>query len=520
MTIQWKQSLLAAVAALGVVAAVPATADAFCGFYVGGAGAEMFNDATQVVLLRDGTKTVVSMQNRYAGPLENFALVVPVPQVLMEANVKTLDEEIFTKIDTLTSPRLVEYWEQDPCNVNQWEREASPTAGGVNNGAVDDADGGGSVVVEAQFKVGEYEIVILSTEDSTALETWLDANDYSIPDGAAPYFEPYVQSDMYFFVAKVDVDEVTFKDGQAVLSPLRFHYDTADFALPVRLGMINSAGKQDLIVYTLGKNQRYELANYPNTTIPTNIEVVDDVRNDFPGFYRSLFERTVKENPGAAITEYAWPATGCDPCPGPVTLQPEDLETLGADVVGDQDYWSYVVTRIHMRYDKDDIGEDLMFKEADPIVGGREWRDQDGKLETGATPDSYNNFQARYIIRHRWEGEVACADPQFGIWGGDPNAEDPWAGPSVSSNPSPNTTGDAVFADGSVERAPVEELVAEDIPEIGVKARPPSMDDLGAKGSVGCSAAASPESVIPGALLALLGLGGMVVGRRRKRTLR
>ena len=514
MNLDMKTNLMAGLVAVGAALLAPASAQAFCGFYVGGAGAEMFNDATQVVLLREGTKTVVSMQNRYQGPLENFALVVPVPQVLMEDNVKTLDDEIFTKIDTLTSPRLVEYWEQDPCEPWGWEEDfaSAPQAdGGGNNGTTGEEPA--PVVVEAQFKVGEYEIVILSTEDSTALETWLTQNDYSIPSGAAPYFEPYVQGDMYFFVAKVDVNEVTFKDGQAVLSPLRFYYDTPDFALPVRLGMINSQGKQDLIVYTLGKEQRYELANYPNVTVPTNIEVVDDVRNDFPGFYRSLFERTVKENPGAAITEYAWPATGCDPCPGPVTLQPEDLETLGADVVGDQDYWSYVVTRIHMRYDKDDIGEDLMFKAADPIVGGREHRDAEGKLETGATVDAYNNFQARYIIRHRWEGPVECEDPQFGIWGGDPNSENPWDGPAVSSNPSPNTTGDAVFATGGNNR-PVEELVAEDIPELGIEARPMGSD--GTKRDVGCLSATA-DATIPAGLLVLFGLAGMSIGRRRRR---
>ena len=48
--------------ALFVAMAQPAAA--FCGFYVGGGGAELFADATQVALMRSGTKTVLSMQNR------------------------------------------------------------------------------------------------------------------------------------------------------------------------------------------------------------------------------------------------------------------------------------------------------------------------------------------------------------------------------------------------------------------------------------------------------------------------
>src|SRR4051794_10489900 len=104
------------VAALAVAPALLASrADAFCGFYVGGADAKMFNDATMVVMMREGTRTVLSMQNAYKGPPEKFAMVVPVPVVLQQENVKTLDPKLFDHVDQLASPRLVEYWEQDPC---------------------------------------------------------------------------------------------------------------------------------------------------------------------------------------------------------------------------------------------------------------------------------------------------------------------------------------------------------------------------------------------------------------------
>src|SRR5687768_16087173 len=84
--------------------------NAFCGFYVSGSDQKMFNDATQVVLMRQGTRTVLSMQNNFRGPLENFAMVVPVPVVLKESDVKTLNKAVLDRIETLGSPRLVEYW--------------------------------------------------------------------------------------------------------------------------------------------------------------------------------------------------------------------------------------------------------------------------------------------------------------------------------------------------------------------------------------------------------------------------
>src|SRR2546421_11377196 len=93
-------------AAAVAVAAQTGAADAFCGFYVSGSGEKMFNDATNVVLLRDGTRTVLSMQNDYKGPLDDFAMVIPVPGVLHQPDVKTLPRTVFGHTDALGSPRL------------------------------------------------------------------------------------------------------------------------------------------------------------------------------------------------------------------------------------------------------------------------------------------------------------------------------------------------------------------------------------------------------------------------------
>ena len=108
-------AILATALAVLAVFLAPRAAVAFCGFYVAGADAKLFNNATLVVLMRDGTRTVLSMQNNYQGPPSNFAMVVPVPIVLQKENVKTLPRAVFDRVDQMAAPRLVEYWEQDPC---------------------------------------------------------------------------------------------------------------------------------------------------------------------------------------------------------------------------------------------------------------------------------------------------------------------------------------------------------------------------------------------------------------------
>ena len=228
MTVVLSSSRFLAIAAVAgaVVASVPGRAQAFCGFFVAGSDAKLTNNASQVVLMRKGNRTVMTMSNTYQGPPENFAMVVPVPVVLQKKNVKTLPADVFDRVDSLSAPRLVEYWEQDPC------RPIARGDYGVSglSLAATGAGGGGKkakrdlgVTIEAQFVAGEYEVLILSATDSSGLETWLRREKYSIPKGAAEALAPYVRDKSKFFVAKVDIKKVK-RDAQGVvqLSPLRF----------------------------------------------------------------------------------------------------------------------------------------------------------------------------------------------------------------------------------------------------------------------------------------------------------
>jgi hypothetical protein len=513
--------LAVALALTAAALAAPGSASAFCGFYVSGADAKLFNNATQVVLMREGTRTVLSMQNNYQGPPENFAMVVPVPVVLQKESVKTLPREVFDRVDRLAAPRLVEYWEQDPCppeydsdSKGQVERSAPPSVAMAGGGPPTDY----GVKVEAQFTVGEYDIVILSAQDATGLDAWLRDNKYKIPAGAEPILRPYVQSGMKFFVARVDAKKVRFENGMATLSPLRFHYDSETFNLPVRLGLVNSAGAQDLIVHVLARGQRYELANYPNATIPTNLAVAETARDQFGAFYASLFDRTLQAKPGAVITEYAWDASTCDPCPSP-PLEPSEIATLGEDVISGpndaaQGTQSFVLTRLHARYDKSTLGEDLVFRAAPPIAGGREIPGPDGKLESGAQPHGMNNFQGRYAIRHAWNGPITCDNPRRGIWGGPP------PGLQVAGDTQPKPALNVAFAPRG---APLSSFLAEDVPEIGVKSTgsPPAGWNAPKSGGCACLLAAGSAGEEPnsgtGAGLAAAAAAAILLRARRRR---
>ena len=107
-------SIVAVVLALFVALASP-RAGAFCGFYVGKADAGLFNEASQVIVVRRDNRTVISMANDYRGELTEFALVVPVPKVLERGQIRIGERKLFERIDAYSAPRLAEYYDADPC---------------------------------------------------------------------------------------------------------------------------------------------------------------------------------------------------------------------------------------------------------------------------------------------------------------------------------------------------------------------------------------------------------------------
>ncbi|MGD0076941.1 MAG: DUF2330 domain-containing protein, partial [Candidatus Binataceae bacterium] len=229
--------LLIAILAVGM----PREALAFCGFYVGKADASLYNQASQVVMVRHQSKTVLSMMNDYKGDLKEFALVVPVPVVLKQEQIHIGERELFARIDAYSAPRLVEYSDQSPCAIPFASRAAGAPMSAERMEAREFETKSLGVTVEAQYTIGEYDIVILSAEQSDGLEKWLIGNGYRIPTGAARALRPYIEQQMRFFVAKVNLTEQA-RTGLNYLRPLQFAFESPKFMLPLRLGMINANG--------------------------------------------------------------------------------------------------------------------------------------------------------------------------------------------------------------------------------------------------------------------------------------
>ena len=246
------------------------------------------------------------------------------------------------------------------------------------------------VTIEARYTVGEYDILILSAKESGGLETWLRESGYRIPDGASRVLESYIKQRMRFFVAKVNLKEQA-KLGFSFLRPIQVAYESPKFMLPIRLGTVNAEGPQELFVFTLTRKGRVETTNYRTVRLPSDMDVPVFVKQEFPGFYRSLFAQQVRrEQMHAVFLEYAWDMAWCDPCAAD-PLSREELRQLGVFWLDEGNAASgqaqdVFLTRLHVRYDAAHFPEDLVFQE----TGDR------------------SNFQGRYVLRHPFAGAATC----------------------------------------------------------------------------------------------------------------
>ncbi|RKZ06972.1 DUF2330 domain-containing protein [Candidatus Fermentibacteria bacterium] len=391
---------------LALLSVVSIQTVAFCGFYVAKADTGLFNESSQVVYVRDEERNVVTMSSDFKGDVKDFAMVVPVPTVLKREQINVANHATLEHLDAYSAPRLVEYFDRDPCAPSPIHdlpgevQTAMPIGMSEKQRAIDLG-----VTIEAQYTVAEYDIILLSANESGGLVTWLKEQGYKLPEGAEPVVGSYLKQDMKFFVAKVNLDEFG-KSGYTHLRPIQIAYNYKKFMLPIRLGTVNASGKQELFIYALTRKGRVETTNYRTVKLPSNVDVPTFIKDkdEFASFYRDMFRTQVnKEDGNAVFLEYAWNMNWCDPCAAD-PMSNKELRELGAfwiKVEGKDDVQApaatvrrrvpsqareVYLTRLHVRYDRAHFPEDLMFQ----LTGNNK------------------NYQGRYVIRHPFEGEASC----------------------------------------------------------------------------------------------------------------
>ena len=336
---------------LAVLMTFSGAAMAFCGTYVSSYDS-LENTTSEVAIVRQAMRTTLTVASDVVGDARDFAMVIPVPLVLPEDAIHVIDSAVFDRLRGYSDPREVSY---DCADFAPEEADAD-----ADSDADSDADGDADsdVQIEAQYVVGEYDVTILSADESSALVDWLQGSGYAVPDASAELLGEYITGGSYFFAAQVRED-AAIASGQT-LSPLQFSYPSESFGLPIRIGTLNSPGEQNVAIYAFTDydDGRVGISNYPEVEVDHDCMWPSDGEESFTQYYdRVTTEAHASQSDASWITEYAWGQGSCDPCTGVVPTS-EDVVTLGYQP--DYHYGMYYYfTRLAMRYTPEQATRDL-----------------------------------------------------------------------------------------------------------------------------------------------------------------
>jgi MYXO-CTERM domain-containing protein len=560
-----RAAIIAALSA-SLVAALAAPAQAFPGFYAGKGQEKRINHVTQVVVAKRGEETVVSVWPDYEGPMDKFAVVLPVPSDVKAADVRTLKRDVIDRLDDITAPRFHEFWEMDPCEQGQveqeWERDLTVKGGdtGFLGMAMPEINAGTRLPPELllnlkpPYKDGEYKFSLVPK--GKTLEAYLSSKGLSIPGAAASAVKRYDAAGTAWLVAEVDSSQVELTGAKrALLSPIRFSTGS-EYKISSTLGLANGAGKQELIVYVLHPEQRFEVANYPNVFAPTNVGVDFKVKERMGEFYASLHDALLKKNPKGFLTEYAWPTIKqCgQPCPND-PLQINELLGLGGDFFDESlpdkernpepppmteeetkqlatadketkkrmkeqrvelvrrrallERNRYVITRLHHRYDAAGLPEDIVLKAAGHVQGGLgEPNGPRGDLPTAVEPAEQSRLQTRFTFLHPSKSEEKCENPVRWRWGKAPRSyrglRKVWTAKDMDRK-------------SRTQFASLKEVITTSVPALDIDVSAPATEAAPPPPAEksGCAFVA-PDSSRTGGLFGVIGLGLVGLLRRRR----
>lgn len=493
-----------------------------------------YTPTAAVFVTRVGTHTILTMETAYVGPVTELSMVIPVPGPIEREQVRTIPGSDFRNLDRRTAPRVRHVW--PACRRRRRPRmRLSADALGGGGGAAPEPrlrleEYG--VDVEDEWEVDEYDMTLLGADESTGLLRFLRDRGLELPDVAAEVLRAYIETGHRFILVDVDPSRAHQLGDKMMLSPIQLEYDSEELRVPVRLGTLNSPGEQELLLYVLSTEGRYEVANRPSVVAPSDLRIGSSARGGVAELYRAISDEIFRQNPGAAVTEYAH-LLGSRV--GRFHVRRMGIPERGRRGEGRRQRWT--LTRIRHRYGTD-LDDDLTLRPAEePLRMTRRWPYR--SVRTYA-PRGESGFHIQYVAVHRsgcpsaavqrryarqWATAQSLWEADRDLWPGsvlrdpieslgiEPGSEAPegWPPPPPETQPPPIARTDGPMEPLQPRDAPEEPAAPEAAgapePEEAPPAAPPE-DDTG-------FCAARPGTGGPGLALALLLAAGVLLRRRR-----
>lgn len=348
-----------ALTALGGALLGPSSAGAFCGTYAGSAGNTPTNRASQVVLVREGRRTTLTMANDVVTAGTSLSMLIPVPGDVDPDDVKLVDIGLMERVDKYAAPRLVEYTCED-LHGGDKAVGCAGCAGDIAKGllsrfAYENLPG---FLESAGLADAAIEIEVLSPSSVEELSGASTLVGRELSPASTPLIQEQIDAGSSFISVKIDLREAGL--GALWLPPIQFSYESDNMVLPIKLGTVNSTGEQDVILHVItgGSKGQVGVSNYAEMSTDAECMWDPEGLQSFSGFWEQKVDEAFAEAGGTAafMTEYVWGPTACDPCTGAGPLGASDLKDLGYE----GDPAQATLTRLHARFLAQAVDSDLM----------------------------------------------------------------------------------------------------------------------------------------------------------------
>ena len=370
-----------------------------------------YNPDAAVFLVRDGTRTVLTMETTYDGPAEEVTLVIPIPESIQRNQVRTVPGSLFRNLDRRTAPRVRHVWPscRRPVRRPMSARASADGLGGAfdDSARVEAIEQEYSIDIEDEWEVDEYDITLLGADQSAGLLRYLrEQQRLDLPATADAVLRAYIESDHRFVIAKADPSRARVLGGKMMLSPIQLEYASTELRVPVRLGTLNSPGEQELLLYVLANDGRYEIANRPAMVAPTDLRMRPDARGTAAELYAGMMDELFRQRPGAAVTEFAH-TLGSKV--GRNHVRQFGIPSGDDEIERDGRRTRWTLTRLRHRYGKD-LDDDLTLRPAtSPLRMTRRWSTPE--LRTWA-PRGESGYHVQFVVEHRGRSCPSTAQQQ------------------------------------------------------------------------------------------------------------
>ncbi|MET9448558.1 DUF2330 domain-containing protein [Streptomyces cinerochromogenes] len=217
-----------------------------CGAMVPGPATRIAVSDEQSVLRWDGRQEQIVMRLTVNGDAEHAAWIMPVPH---RATVRLGDPALFDQLSEAVAPvhrTRYHFWPR----TGDWPFDDRDLAGA---GAPPPAAGGARVGVVGRQRLGPFDVARLTATDPAALQDWLRAHGFALPDRLRTALRPYVDRHWEYVAVRL-VPDTRGTPLHGALDPLHLTFAADRPVYPMRLSRL-AGGPQWLALYVLAAHR-------------------------------------------------------------------------------------------------------------------------------------------------------------------------------------------------------------------------------------------------------------------------